>query len=76
MATNMDLLFSDAVAAGYIVERYRGTDLLIIKRVGRWKKPVGLIVYEDGTAFDLSVDDLSVAKCLRSCTKMRFVLGI
>jgi hypothetical protein len=70
----MTALINDAKKAGYTVTR-SGDDIAIIKRVGRWKKPRGIYIYGDGTAFDVSVH-LGVAKGIRSYRDMRAVLEI
>jgi hypothetical protein len=72
---NMTSLINDATRAGFSVET-KGGETYIIKRVGRWKKATGLVIYGDGTAFDVTVENLGAAKGLRSYKDMRTILGI
>lgn len=76
MTTEKTTLIEDAARAGYSVEPQKdGTTIAIVKRVGRWKKLSGLMLYNDGTAIRLDVD-LSVALAIRSVKAMRNILGI
>jgi hypothetical protein len=76
MTTNRAKLINDAKAAGYSVEMCRdGSTIRIVKKIGRWQKPVGIVLYDDGTAFDVSLD-LCVARGLRSFKSMRSILEL
>jgi hypothetical protein len=74
MTASLLKLIEDAKAAGYTVE-VKGEDIAITRRVGRWQHVRGLILFGDGTAFDVAVAP-GVAKGLRSYKSMRQVLGI
>lgn len=75
MTSQMTSLIFDAHQAGYDVFA-DGTTTLIVRRIGRREMPKGLRIYDDGTAIDLSVGDLGVAKGIRSYKDMRAVLGL
>jgi hypothetical protein len=76
MTSARQSLIKDAKAAGYSIELQRdGAAIHIVKRIGRWRKPVGLVIYGDGTAFMLDVRS-DVAKGIRSHKDMRSILGI
>ena len=68
-------LLAAAAAAGYTVTTDRRGHTQIIKRVGRWRKPYGLVIYADGTAVRADVD-LGVAAGVRDYKTMRIILGI
>jgi hypothetical protein len=74
MTNKLHNLLEDAKAKGFTVET-EGTKIRISKRVGRWSEIRGIELFDDGTAFDLSVD-LSVTRGMRSYEDMRSVLGI
>lgn len=74
MTANMKALTEDATKAGYTVE-LDGTDIRIVKRVGRRKKLEGIVISETGTALLIDVR-LDVAKGMRSYKDMRRVLGL
>ncbi len=61
-----------ALAAGYHVVP-SGKSVEITKRTPR--TITGIVLYENGTAFDASVD-LSVARGIRSYAEMRKLLGL
>jgi hypothetical protein len=65
-------LLDDAQKAGYSIE-IQAHEIRITKQVRNKKK--GLVIYVDGTAFDITVD-IRVAKGIRSYRDMRAVLGI
>jgi hypothetical protein len=67
-------LMDDARKAGYVVSSHSG-HVDIVKRDRRGRLISGIVVYENGTAFDATVD-LSVARGIRSYAAMRKVLGI
>jgi hypothetical protein len=75
MTPRMTSLIADAKRAGYRVTT-KGTTTVILKLVGRWNRPHGLLIYDDGTAIDVSVEHLDVAKGLRSYKDMRAVLHL
>lgn len=69
-------VIADAARVGYAVERHE-TCVDIVKRT-KHAKPrvsVALRIYENGTAFDATLD-LSAAKAIRSVADMRAFLGI
>jgi hypothetical protein len=75
--TKLQQLLADARAAGYDVQPSSG-GWIILKavKVNQHKtKQVGLRIYADGTAFDVTVD-LSIAAGVRSIDTMRRMLGI
>lgn len=75
MTANMTSLIEDAEAAGFTAKVDADGQVAITKKVGRWRKDVGLVVYGCRTAFDVTVAP-NVAKGLRSYKDMRIVLGI
>ncbi len=68
-------LLRDASAAGYSIGPHHGCAIYISKKVGRWKKPRGLVLYDDGTAFVLDVE-CDAATTIRSYKDMRKALSI
>lgn len=75
MTNNRKKLIDDATAAGYTVTTDGDGTVKIIKRVGRWQRPVGLMIHADGVAFDVTVAP-SVAKGVVAYKTMRTILGI
>ena len=68
-------LIADAEAAGFTVKEKDGTTH-IFKKHGGWGKPsVGITIYPDGAAVDMTVA-LDVQKVIRTFKTMRKVLGI
>ena len=72
MTRRRQVLLDDASAAGYDVV-FDGPTIFITKGSGRHIR--GLVIYEDGTDFDISVPH-HVAKGIRSYFVMRGILGI
>lgn len=68
-------LIGDAQRAGYRVSMGGSGETYLTRKVGRWQKTEGIVIYADGTAFDVTVD-CEAAKCLQSYKSMRIVLGI
>ena len=75
-SNNLEKLVSDAEKAGYTVKRSASSVQIFKVHGGHGKIVRGLEVYEDGTAFDMTVNDLSVARGLRSYKAMRKVLEL
>jgi hypothetical protein len=75
MTTARESLLNDARAAGYTVTIGKDGHTEIAKRVGRWKRLRGLVIYPDGCAVVAEVD-LAATACIRDYKTMRVVLGI
>lgn len=78
LTKNQTALIEDAKAAGYTVDEDE-TTVRIYKLDGRSKRQKkvlrGIVLYESGTAFDLTVD-LAYARGMRAFKDMRSVLRI
>ena len=74
MNARLEALCHAAQKNGYSIHENNET-VEITKTVGRWHKRQGIVIYPDGTAFDVTVD-LSAAKGLRSYDDMRSVLEL
>lgn len=69
-------LLNDAQAKGFTVNN-RATCVEIFRKHARTGKVhAGITVYEDGTAIDMTIGDLTVARSIRKDADMRNVLGL